>query len=191
MEESRCGFAYGYANVALDSTHQGLPTRVDTLETDVATRTTQHNNLQGEITNGQGAQNTRLDVLELQDTIQSSTNTTLTNLILALDARLDHLDGGASGAFRIETGTIGPLTTGHINTDHHAFATGGMAKYNTVHYITFPTGKFSAAPRVWVGQADPGNTTGHGSIVRVYVSAVTTAGATVVITDSDRLLFHI
>jgi len=57
-------FTYDYANVALDSTHQGLPTRVDTLETDVATRTTQHNNLQGEVTNGQGAQNTRLDVLE-------------------------------------------------------------------------------------------------------------------------------
>jgi len=162
-----------------------MNTRFTTVEGDIATRASQHASLQGEVTNGAGAQNTRLDDLELQDSIHTTSDQNMMNLILSLDSRLDALDGGALGGLRIATGSIGPLTTGQNDATHTSTSTPFGTVKSTTHVIVFPSGKFSTAPRVWLCQASPSNDTGHGTIIRLYVLSVSVSGCTIVVSESQ------
>jgi len=179
------GFATEFCSIGLTTTHQGVPARVDALETDVATRASQHASLQGEVTNGQGAQNTRLDDLELQDSIHTTSDSTMMSLILNLDSRLDALDGGALGGLRIATGSIGPLSVGSNAATYSSTSTPHGQIHASSHNIVFPSGKFSSSPRVWLMQASPANSQGHGTIIRLYVLSVTVSGCTIVVSESQ------
>jgi len=162
-----------------------MNTRFTTVEGDIATRASQHASLQGEVTNGQGAQNTRLDDLELQDSIHTTSDSTMMSLILNLDSRLDALDGGALGGLRIATGSIGPISVGNNAANYTSTSTPHGPIHASSHVIVFPSGKFSSSPRVWLMQASPANNAGHGTIIRMYVLSVTVSGCTIIVSESQ------
>ena len=124
----------------------------------------------------------RLDVLELQDTIQASTKTILLNLILNLDTRLDVIDGGTAGGLILETGIEGPLSAGLSNNAYQAYTTPFGTLNTTIHNITF-TRTFTSPPRMYVGQSGA-NSGGHHTLMRIFVGAVTTSGAEILISET-------
>ena len=104
-------------------------------------------------------------------------------LIQNLDSRLDALDGGAAGGLILETGVAGPLSTGHNNTAYQTYTTPFGPVNTTIHNITF-TKTFSSPPRMYVGQS-AANSTGHHTLIRVFVGAVTTSGAQILVSETQ------
>jgi len=168
-----------YENIEVQLTAEmtGLPSRTTSLETDVVTRTTLHNNLQGEVTNGQAVQNTKIDVLEVLAATSTQNDASQLAMIQSLAVRLDAQE-------RRYAVKIGPLTTGSSN----AAAVFYGGNYNLTHTIAFPSGLFTTAPIVCCGQGAGSNTQGHSSIQRCWVISCSVSSCQIVISDASASL---
>ena len=104
---------------------------------------------------------------DLTRTLNLATGTITLGISSTLEARI--------AALETELATIPTIYTGPF------FALRCEIGMNT-YTVTFPSNKFSAAPRVLVGQA-AGNATGHDSINRIYAINVTSTQFDLIIHD--------
>jgi len=151
--------------------------RLTSLEAAIVTRTNLHNSLQGEVTNGQGAQNTKLDVLEILADTSTQNNASQFVMINSLDTRLDAQE-------RRYVTKLGPYSTGTSGTGYTSYTQGDDTYYNITVTVPFPSGRFNAAPMVFVNQSASGNSSGHSSIARCWTTSCSATSCNVVISDT-------
>jgi len=125
---------------------------------------------------------TKIDVQEVLSATSTQNDAIQLAMIQSLAARLDVLDGGTAGGLILETGTEGPLQTGDSNSVFQTYNTSFGNVNTTIHDITF-TKAFSSPPRMYVGQSSA-NSGGHHTLMRIFVGAVTTSGAQILIGET-------
>ncbi len=76
---------------------------------------------------------------------------------------------------------LGSKSTGNSASSYTTSITQGITFYISTHTATY-NHSFDVAPYVWVNQYD-GNTAGHSSIQRMWVSTRGTSSATVAVSD--------
>jgi hypothetical protein len=120
-------------------------------------------------------------LFELADNVTAGVGAPV-ETILSLDTEGVHFGGvGNDGIKKMAVVDLGSQTTGTSASSYTTSVTEGITFYISTHTATY-NHVFDVAPYVWVNQYD-GNTGGHSSMQRMWVSDRGTSSATIAVSD--------
>ena len=120
-------------------------------------------------------------LFELADNVTSGVGATV-ETILSLDTEGVHFGGvGNDGIKKMAVVDLGAQSTGTSASSYTTTSAGGLTLYTSTHTATY-NHVFDVAPYVWVNQYD-GNSTGHSTIQRMWVTTRGVSSATIAVSD--------